>query len=107
MNTSRVKIFAAMAVLTALAIAAAWIPPARAAIEAAMSCAKSTPCLEWDNTSGGNAIKGVSTSGNALHGQTEFKSAGKTSDFNFSQAAGSRKKLVTPIKSSLKSRLTS
>lgn len=78
MKSPRVKIFAAMAVLSAFGIAAAWIPPARAAIEAVMSCAKSTPCLEWENTSSGDALKGVSTSGNALHGQTKFKSAGKT-----------------------------
>ena len=79
MNVSRAKIIAAVAVLTTLGIAAAWIPPARAAIEAAMSCAKTTPCLEWDNSKSGDAVKGVSTSGNALHGQTKFKSAGKTS----------------------------
>ena len=53
------------------------VPPARAAIEDAMSCALSTPCLEWDNTGSGDAIKGVSTKGNAIHGQTKFKSAGK------------------------------
>ncbi|HEY7992999.1 MAG TPA: hypothetical protein VID24_02165 [Candidatus Eremiobacteraceae bacterium] len=53
--------------------------PARALIEGAMSCSLSTPCLEWDNSSSGDAIKGVSTKGNALHGQTKFKSAGKTS----------------------------
>lgn len=79
MNTSRAKAVAAMAVVITLGIAAAWIPPARAAIDAVMSCAKSTPCLEWDNSMGGDAVKGVSTSGNALHGQTKFKSAGKTS----------------------------
>jgi len=78
MKSSNVKIFTAMAVLTGFGIAAASIPPARAAIEAAMSCAKSTPCLEWDNTSSGDAVRGVSTSGNALHGQTKFKSAGRT-----------------------------
>jgi hypothetical protein len=78
MKSSNVKIFTAMAVLTSFGIAAASIPPARAAIEAAMSCEKSTPCLEWDNTSSGDAVKGVSTSGNALHGQTKFKSAGRT-----------------------------
>lgn len=44
-----------------------------------MSCAQSAPCLEWDNTGGGDAVKGVSSRGNALHGQTKFKSAGKTS----------------------------
>ncbi|HEY5093912.1 MAG TPA: hypothetical protein VII69_02215, partial [Candidatus Eremiobacteraceae bacterium] len=78
MNVSRARFFAAVAVLTALGLAAAWIPPARAAIEAVMSCAKSTPCLEWDNSMSGDAVKGVSTNGNALHGQTKFKSAGKT-----------------------------
>jgi hypothetical protein len=60
------------------AIAAASIPPARAAIIDAMSCAQSAPCLEWDNTGSGDAVKGVSTKGNALHGQTKFKSAGNT-----------------------------
>ena len=55
------------------------VPPARAAIVDAMSCALSTPCLEWDNTNSGDAVKGVSTKGNALHGQTKFKSAGKSS----------------------------
>ena len=79
MNVSRAKIFAAVAVPTALGIAISWIPPARAAIEAAMSCAKATPCLEWDNSMSGDAVKGVSTNGNALHGQTKFKSVGKTS----------------------------
>ena len=79
MNVSRAKVFAVAAVLTASGLAAAWIPPARAAIEAVMSCAKTTPCLEWDNSMSGDAVKGVSTSGNALHGQTKFKSAGKTS----------------------------
>jgi hypothetical protein len=78
MNVSRAKVFAVVAVLTALGLAAAWIPPARAAIVAVMSCAKSTPCLEWDNSLSGDAVKGVSN-GNALHGQTKFKSAGKTS----------------------------
>jgi hypothetical protein len=79
MKGSRGKFIAATMVLTALGIAAASIPPARAAIEAVMSCAKSTPCLEWENTSSGEAVKGVSTSGNAVHGQTKFKSAGKNS----------------------------
>ena len=55
------------------------VPPARAEIVGAMSCALSTPCLEWDNSGTGDAVKGVSTKGNALHGQTKFKSAGKTS----------------------------
>jgi hypothetical protein len=79
MNTSRAKAIVAMGVVTTLGIAVAWIPPARAAIEAVMSCAKATPCLEWDNSISGDAVKGVSTSGDALHGQTKFKSTGKTS----------------------------
>ncbi len=78
MKSSNVKILAAMTVVTGFGFAVASIPPARAAIEAALSCAKSTPCLEWDNSSSGDAVKGVSTNGNALHGQTKFKSAGKT-----------------------------
>ena len=53
------------------------IPPARAEILSVMSCTLSTPCLEWDNTGTGDAIKGVSLKGDALHGQTKFKSAGK------------------------------
>ena len=65
--------------VAACAAAIVAIPPARAEIMGAMSCALSTPCLEWDNTGSGDAVKGVSTKGNALHGQTKFKSAGKTS----------------------------
>jgi len=57
------------------------LPPARAAIEGAMSCALSTPCLEWDNSGSGDAIKGVSAKGNALQGQTKYKSAGKAGVF--------------------------
>ncbi|HET9343644.1 MAG TPA: hypothetical protein VFO25_12095 [Candidatus Eremiobacteraceae bacterium] len=52
--------------------------PARAMIEAAMSCASTTPCLEWDNTKSGDAVKGVSSNGAGLEGLTKFKSAGKT-----------------------------
>ena len=64
--------------LGAAALGVASVPPARAAIVDAMSCALSTPCLEWDNSGSGDAVKGVSTKGNAVHGQTKFKSAGKT-----------------------------
>src|SRR5579864_2377253 len=59
-------------------VGAVCVGPARAAIEDALSCAQSAPCLEWDNTGSGDAVKGVSTKGNALHGQTKFKSAGKS-----------------------------
>jgi len=73
---SRLTVVVAASIVAGAVVAA--IPPARAAIEDAMSCAQSTPCLEWDNTGSGDAVKGVSTKGNALHGQTKFKSAGKT-----------------------------
>jgi len=43
----------------AVAAAVLAIPPARAEILGAMSCALSTSCLEWDNTGSGDAIKGV------------------------------------------------
>lgn len=52
--------------------------PARAMIESVMSCASTTPCLEWDNTKSGDGVKGVSTTGSGLEGLTKFKSAGKT-----------------------------
>ena len=73
----RIGIVSGLALL-AIAGAAFFVPPARAAIEDALSCTQSSPCLEWDNTGSGDAIKGVSTKGNALHGQTKFKSAGKS-----------------------------
>ena len=75
--SSRTGIAASIVAIGALGVI--FVPPARAAIENAMSCALSTPCLEWDNTGSGDAVKGVSTKGNALHGQTKFKSAGKAS----------------------------
>ena len=75
----RLRIVWAAAALAAVSIAIVSVPPARAAIVDAMACALSTPCLEWDNTGSGDAVKGVSTKGNAIHGQTKFKSAGKSS----------------------------
>jgi hypothetical protein len=66
----------ALAVVCAVAAVS---PPARAAFDAIMSCSQSTACLEWDNNGSGDAIKGVSAKGNAIDGQTKFKSAGKTS----------------------------
>jgi hypothetical protein len=74
----KINLFSGAVGVVAIACAVFFVPPARAAIEGAMSCALLTPCLEWDNSSSGDAIKGVSTKGNALHGQTKFKSAGKT-----------------------------
>lgn len=78
-NLRRIRPLAVSVVISATFILGlASIPPARAAIEAVMSCAKSTPCLSWDNTQAGNAIKGVSTKGVALHGQTKYNSSGKS-----------------------------
>ena len=74
---TKVLVSAGMLVIGAV-IALASIPPARAALEAVMSCAQTTPCLEWDNTKSGDAVKGVSSKGNAIHGQTNFNSTGKT-----------------------------
>jgi hypothetical protein len=62
----------------ALGLTVISVGPARATLEAVMSCAQSSACLEWDNTKAGDAIKGVSSKGNALHGQTKFNSTGKT-----------------------------
>lgn len=70
---------AATVALAAVCAVAAFSPPARAAFDALMSCSQSTACLEWDNTGSGNAIEGISSKGDAVHGQTTFKSAGKTS----------------------------
>lgn len=64
--------------LLAMGFGAISVAPAHAAFDAIMSCAKSSACLEWENTSSGNAIKGVSSHGDAIHGQTKFNSSGKT-----------------------------
>lgn len=71
--------FALVAVaLVGVAFGAAGVGPARAELDALMSCAKSGPCLQWSNSLTGDAIKGVSSKGNAVHGQTKFNSSGKT-----------------------------
>jgi len=78
MHTRNKVLIIAGTLVVGAVIGLASVPPARAAFEAVMSCAQTTPCLEWDNTSSGVAVKGVSTKGNALDGQTKFKSAGKS-----------------------------
>lgn len=78
MKLNRTRLWVAAIAVLAAGAGAFCVGPARAEIEAVMSCSKSTPCLQWDNTSTGNAIKGVSTNGDALLGETKFKSAGKT-----------------------------
>jgi hypothetical protein len=55
-----------------------FIQPVRAAIDAAMSCSLTTACLQWANSSSGNALRGTSDGGNAVDGRTKFKSGGKT-----------------------------
>ncbi|HLJ84783.1 MAG TPA: hypothetical protein VKT51_11465 [Candidatus Eremiobacteraceae bacterium] len=52
--------------------------PARAMIEAAMTCGSTSPCLEWDNSKGGVGVKGVSSGGAGLEGLTKFNSTGKS-----------------------------
>lgn len=79
MQKARALTFIVVGTCAACAAAAFVIPPARAELLGAMSCALSSPCLEWDNTGGGDAIKGVSSKGNALHGQTKYNSTGKPS----------------------------
>ena len=66
------------ALFLAMGVGAVCVTPAHAAFDAIMSCAQSSACLEWDNTKSGDAVKGVSSKGNALHGQTKFNSTGKT-----------------------------
>ncbi len=66
------------AVLLVGILAASSIEPVRAAVESLFSCASTSACLEWDNSGAGPAIKGVSTGGNGVSGQTKFKSLGKT-----------------------------
>jgi hypothetical protein len=61
-----------------MGVGAICVTPAHAAFDAIMSCAQTSACLEWDNTKSGDAIKGVSSKGNAVHGQTKFNSTGKT-----------------------------
>ncbi len=78
MNLNKGRPLALAAAVLAVGGGAFCVGPARAAIEGAMSCALSSPCLEWENSGSGDAIRGVSNKGNALHGQTKFKSAGKT-----------------------------
>jgi len=67
-----------LAAMAAVSTAIASIGPARAAVESIFSCDSTKPCLQWNNSGSGDSIKGVSTSGVALEGQTKFKSAGKT-----------------------------
>src|SRR5450755_1788905 len=73
---SRVAVVAIL--LTAGSIGAFFSTPARAMIEAVMTCGSALPCLAWLNTSTGDGVKGTSTNGSGLEGLTKFKSAGKS-----------------------------
>lgn len=78
MRTPTYRRTLALIAVAALSAGAFSIQPVRAAIEAAMTCSGSSPCLQWTNSGSGNAVQGISNSGNALDGRTKFKSAGKT-----------------------------
>ncbi len=65
-------------VLTTGSFGVLFSAPARAMIEAVMSCASSSPCLAWQNTATGDGMKGISNNGSGLEGLTKFKSAGKS-----------------------------
>jgi len=78
MHTWKARLALCLSAVLATAVAIVSVGPARAAVESFLACASTMPCLEWDNNKSGDAIKGVSTNGNALEGQTKFKSAGKT-----------------------------
>jgi hypothetical protein len=78
MRSWKMHVAVSLSVAFAAAIAIVSVGPARAAVESFFACASSAPCLEWDNSQNGDAIKGVSTNGTALEGRTKFKSAGKT-----------------------------
>jgi hypothetical protein len=72
---ARIAIGVTVAIVTTLAVITNG--SARAGVVNLLSCATKTPCLEWDNTTAGDAIKGVSSKGVGLHGQTKFRSVGK------------------------------
>jgi hypothetical protein len=77
MHTWRVRVALCLAAVLAVTAAIVSVGPARAAVESFLACASTTPCLEWDNSKSGDAIKGVSSNGTALEGRTQFVSAGK------------------------------
>jgi len=79
MDTRRSAIAIVAAVTAATVLLAASIGPAGASalVRSMFSCAQSAPCLSWQNTKSGDAVKGMSTNGSALHGQTTFNSNGQ------------------------------
>ena len=78
MHTWKARLALSLAAAATVTTAIASIGPARAEVESILSCDSIKPCLQWNNSGSGDSIKGVSTSGVALEGQTKFKSAGKT-----------------------------
>src|SRR5579872_4927290 len=70
-----------LAVLIAFAglvVTSSIVQPVRAAVDSLMTCGSLSPCLEWVNSKNGDAVKGVSTNGSGLEGQTKFNSTGKS-----------------------------
>src|SRR5450755_1733744 len=77
MHSWRVRAALCLTALLAVTAAIVSVGPARAAVESFLACASTSPCLEWDNSKSGDAIKGVSSNGTALEGRTQFTSAGQ------------------------------
>jgi len=64
-----------MCLVAILGIAPEWPGPAQAAGVIDPSCSSGSPCIEYDNSGSGPAIRGVALgSGNGIGGQTTFKS---------------------------------
>jgi len=78
MHSWKARLALCLAAAAAVTTAIASIGPARAEVESILSCDSTKPCLQWNNSGSGDSIKGVSTSGVALEGQTKFNSNGKT-----------------------------
>ncbi|HEY5096132.1 MAG TPA: hypothetical protein VII69_13530 [Candidatus Eremiobacteraceae bacterium] len=78
MHSWKARLALFVAAMAAVSTAIASIGPARAAVESIFSCDSIKPCLQWNNSGSGDSIKGVSTSGAAIEGQTKFNSNGKT-----------------------------
>jgi len=78
MHTWKARFALGLSAALAATVAIASVGPARAAVESLFSCDSTKPCLQWNNSGNGDAIKGVSTSGAAVEGQTKFNSTGKT-----------------------------
>ncbi len=75
MRRSWLGVFTILVGLTILALGADRAHSASADGPPASTCSGSTPCVEYDNTGNGAGVKGVSSHGNGLDGQTKFNSS--------------------------------